>query len=42
MAAKPEPVVVVVREVRQIIVGGKYIFSEERMTTQEALPPRAK
>lgn len=35
MAAKPEPVVVVVKEVRQIIVGGKYIFREERTTKQE-------
>ena len=36
MAAKSEPIVVVVKEVRTIIVGGKYIFREERTVRQEA------
>ena len=39
MAAKPEPIVVVVKEVRTVIVGGKYIFREERTVRQEVRQP---
>ena len=39
MATKPEPIVVVVKEVRTVIVGGKYIFREERTIRQEVGQP---
>jgi hypothetical protein len=36
MAAKPEPILVIIREVRTVIVGGKYIFREEHTIRRAA------